>query len=185
MSHVRHTPLKLLGLVMLAGSLAVPGAAFADAEPQGLYSADQLLDAGVYSTKSNQHIGEVEDIILGNRMQIQAFVIETGDFLGLGGKAYVVSPKQVRVRTEPGEEATEPDYTVLIDFTADQLKRQPVYSNSWWNKAQNKAARAWDHAREGAHSAWTTIKQSSKSLYESAVDVVHSAAESVSNATNN
>lgn len=185
MTRVRNTALKLLGTTLLAASVVAPGAALAEPEPQGLYSADQLLDAEVYTTASQKEIGEIDDVILDNQMTIQSFVVDTGNILGLGGKAYVVQTDQVRVKTQPGEEATEPEYTVLIDLTAKQLKNQPVYSDSWWNKAQNRATQAWEQTREGAQSAWTAIKKGSQSLYESAKSAVNSAAENVAEATGN
>lgn len=190
MTRARNATLKWLGTIMLAASVIAPGAALANAEPpnaepQGLYSADELLDAEVYTTKNHQHIGEIDDIILGNQMTIQAFIVETDSIMGLGGKSYVVKTNQVRVVAQPGEKATEPEYTILLDLTAEQLKNQPVYSNSWWNKAQNRAAEAWSQTQEGAKSAWTTIKEGSKSLYQSAKSAVHDAAENVADAAGN
>ncbi|HSH49955.1 MAG TPA: PRC-barrel domain containing protein, partial [Halomonas sp.] len=53
---------------LLAGSIAAASAAQGDL--QGLYSADELLDADVYSSANPaESIGEVEDILLDDDMR--------------------------------------------------------------------------------------------------------------------
>lgn len=185
MPYMKRTGLQFIGSTALVAALIAPSAALANTEPQGLYSGESLLGSTVYTQDQHKDVGEIDDIVFDNQMSIQSFVVETDNKLGLSGKSYVVKTNQVRVKTNSSEQATDPDYDVLIGLTATQLEKQPVYSNSWWNKSQQQAEKAWQKTKQSADSAWTNVKQGSKSLYQSAKNAVHSAAESAADATNN
>ncbi|NNC22703.1 hypothetical protein HKX42_02465 [Salinisphaera sp. USBA-960] len=185
MQHSNNKTLGLIAPAALAIALAVPGTALANNKPQGLYSADQLLDADVYTKDGHKQVGELDDIVFDNSMRISSFVVESDDTLGLDGKSYVVNTNQVRVKTQGNQDSTHPDYTVIVDMSAKQLKDQPVYSNSWWTKSKKQASDAWQKTKDSANSAWTNIKQGSQNLYESAKNAVHSAAESAADVTGN
>lgn len=156
------------------------------AQPQGLYSADQLMGADVYSQgKPKQQVGEIHDILFGNDMHIQSFVVETDSTFGLGGKSYVVSPDQIRVQTQPGEEATEPQYRVTIDADKQQLSHYPLYSNSWWDKAQNEASEAWQQTKHTASSAWTSIESTTSHMVNGTQDAAGNTGDAAANAAHN
>ncbi|MGB7755155.1 MAG: hypothetical protein WBL23_03730 [Salinisphaera sp.] len=153
-------------------------------QAQGMYSADRLLDAPVYAKGNDSDaIGEVDDVLLGNNMQIQKFVVETkGKFGVLGGKSYVVSPDQLTVRTKTTGKATEPDYRVELNMTRNDLGNEPVYSDSWWTNAQNQAGQAWQDTKSATSSAWTQVKDTTSNLVNGGKNKAGEAANATSNA---
>lgn len=185
MQRYRQKLIRMMCIAVMTAAITGSSAALANAQPQGLYSAGQLIGSSVYTSSGHKNVGQLQDIIFDNNMTIQSFVVGTRNALGLGGKSYVVNTDQARVDTGQHSDSTHPNYTVIINFNAKQLKNQPVYSNSWWNKAKSQASDAWNQSKQSAQSAWTHIKQGSKSLLKSAERAVHSAAQSTANATNN
>lgn len=182
-------------LALAAGSSAAladsdtsntPGQQTTISQAQGMYSADRLLDAPVYAQGDDQHaIGEVDDVLLGNGMQIRSFVIETkGKFGILGGKSYVVSPDQLAVQTKTTDKATKPDYRVELNMSRDALGKEPVYSDSWWSNAQDQAGDAWQDTRSKASSAWTKVKSTTSNIVHGGKDKAGDAANATGNAAN-
>ena len=156
----------------------------AASQAQGMYSADRLLDAPVYAKgNDNDAIGEVDDVLLDNNMQIQKFVVETkGKFGVLGGKSYVVSPDQLTVRTKTTGKATKPDYRVELNMTRNDLGNEPVYNDSWWTNAQNQADQAWQDTKSATSSAWTKVKSTTSDLVNGGQNEADKAANATSNA---
>lgn len=183
---------KTSAAIVAIAFAASSGAAFGDqqngsatqgsAQPQGLYSADQLLDAEVHSTASNQEVGEIEDILFNNDMSIESFAVQTESSFGLGGKSYVVTPSQISVRAQQGDQATEPEYRVMLDADAEELRQNPVYSDSWWNKTQTQARQAWETTKDTASSAWTNIKEGTANLVNDADKATDAAADQAGDA---
>jgi len=169
----------------MTAAITGSSAALADAQPQGLYSAKQLIGSTVYTNSGHKNVGKLDNIIFDNDMTIQSFVVRTRQALGLGGKSYVIKTNQAKVDTGQHIDSEHPNYKVIINLNAKQLKKQPVYSNSWWYKAKNQASDAWNQSKQSAQSAWTHIKQGSRSLLKSAESAVHTAAQSAANATSN
>lgn len=156
----------------------------ASAQAQGMYSANRLLDAPVYAKGNDKDaIGEVDDVLLGNSMQIQDFVIETkGKFGVLGGKSYVVAPSQLTVRTQTTGKATKPDYRVELNITRNGLGNEPVYSDSWWTNAQNQAGQAWQATKNATASAWTQVENTTSNIVNGGKNEANKAANATSNA---
>lgn len=153
---------------------------------QGLYSAERLMDADVYTSGDNQKsIGEVEDVLLGNDMSIRSFVVQTNGKFGFGGKSYVVSPDDLTVKTMKTDHASQPDYRVTINMTGDQLSSQPVYSDSWWQNAQSQAADAWQTTKHSAKNAWTELKSTTSNIVNGGEDQAQDAKQATSNAADN
>ncbi|APE31535.1 hypothetical protein BOX17_11610 [Halomonas aestuarii] len=143
---------------LLAGGLALSGSALA--APQGLYSANELLDADVYSTSGSEQVGEVEDILLDNDMQVRALVVDTGNLLDLKGEQqFVVEAGKFTVETQNGNSLDEMVYRVNVDLSEEQLSQQPAYTNDWWQDAREGAQQAWETTKEGAASAWDTTQE--------------------------
>jgi len=89
---------KTSALVLTGITLAATSSfALAQQKPDGLYSADQLLDADVYMQGSDKSVGEIDDVILDNNMSVKSFVVETENAFGLDGQSYVVQPDQLGV----------------------------------------------------------------------------------------
>lgn len=143
---------------LLAGGLAVAGSAMAD--PQGLYSADELLDADVYATSGSDQIGGVEDILLDNDMQVRALVIDTGNLLDFqGNQQFVIETGKFTVETQNGNSLEEIEYRVNVDMSEEQIAEQPQYTNDWWQNAREGAQQAWEDTKEGAASAWESTQE--------------------------
>lgn len=151
---LRNTTLSLLA----AGGLALSASAMA--EPQGLYSSDELLDADVYTAADNREIGEVEDILLDNDMRVRALVVDTGDLLDINGEQeFVIEAGQFSVETHNGDNLDDIEYRVTVDMNGAQISQQPAYDNDWWRNARQGAHDAWDQTKEGAASAWDSTQE--------------------------
>lgn len=158
---MRQTTFSLTTALMATGLMAAGQAIAQQAatEPQGLYSADTILDANAYlADEPDNAIGEVEDILLDDDMQVQALVVESGATLGLGGRDIVIDNNQYRLETST-EDTGNAEHRVIIDASADELEEMPEYDANWWNEAQQRAREAWETTREGAESAWQRTRE--------------------------
>ncbi|MES1938695.1 hypothetical protein T5B8_00560 [Salinisphaera sp. T5B8] len=179
---VRKTSaIALTGITLAATSTF----ALAQQKPEGLYSADQLLDAEVYAQGSDKQVGEIEDVILDNNMTIKSFIVETESDFGLDGKSYVVAPDQLSVQTMQGDKATEPQYRINLMADGQTLSSYPVYNDSWWNNTQSQAADAWEQTKQSASSAWTRIKDGTTDLIDDTRDAFDGAADETGDAAEN
>lgn len=159
-----NTPfIKKLGAPLLAGSLTLSFSAIA---AQGLYSADELMDADVYDP-NGEDIGDVEDILLGDDMSVQALVIETGTVLGLGGRDVVAKLGTFTVRTASDEsEFDDIEYEVHMEATQEELKNFPEYNQDWWSETRRDLKQAWEKTKQNTRSAWESTKDASASAWE-------------------
>lgn len=155
--------IKKLGAPLLAGSLTLSFSAIA---AQGLYSADELMDADVYDS-TGEEIGEVEDILLGDDMSIHALVIETGEVLGMGGREVVAKRGTFTVRTESDDnEFDDIEYEVHMEATQEELKKFPEYDENWWTEARKDLRQAWEKTKHNTKSAWESTKEASASAWD-------------------
>jgi|GEM_PF-1162767 len=173
----KMTTAGIAGITLAATS----GVALA-AQPQGLYSADQLLEADVYLNNSDDQVGEIEDVILDNNMTIKSFIVESGGNFSLGGKSYVVDPNQLNVTANEGDSVLEPEYRVTLNASSEELESFPVYDVSWWNKAQTQASQAWEQTKDTAGTAWTNVKQGTSNLVDKAGNLTGNAADATGDA---
>lgn len=167
---------QTLGVATLAaGSVMMSQAALAqdDTGPQGLYSADELMDADVFlSSQPNDDIGDVDDILLGEDMSIQALVVEAGGVLDMGDKDFVVEKGDFTVETNNDDNLDNIEYRVVLDMDESALKQQPEYDNDWWQQAKTQAADAWENTKQGASSAWEDTKAATSDLLDDASDAI-------------
>jgi len=179
----RKTPMMTaIAGTLFAGGLAMSTGALA--ETQGLYSADELLDADVYSSASgNEDIGEVEDILLDNDMTVRAIVVDTGNLLDLGEKQYVVDAANFTVQTENGDSIEDIEYSVHVDMTNEEITQQPEYTDTWWNQTKSNVQNAWMDTKEGAESAWESTKAATAGALTSAGQAIENAGDSAEEAT--
>ncbi|WP_346797215.1 PRC-barrel domain-containing protein [Halomonas sp. Bachu 37] len=130
-------------------------------EPQGLYSADDLMDADVYyadAAVGDDEIGEVDDILLDDDMKVSALVIESDDILGLGGREIVVEAQYFRLETQT-EDDGDTEHRILIDATAEEMEGFPTYDRDWWEQTKQNASEAWNSTQQGAESAWQNTRE--------------------------
>ncbi|HET8792071.1 MAG TPA: PRC-barrel domain containing protein, partial [Modicisalibacter sp.] len=120
---------------LIAGGLAFSGSALA--APQGLYSTEELNDADVYlASDPSNDIGDVEDVLLDESMNLHAIVIDTGNLLDLGEKQYVIETGNFTVETSNGNDLENIEYAVHVDMTKEEITQQPEYTNDWWAQAK-------------------------------------------------
>ncbi|WP_163558018.1 PRC-barrel domain-containing protein [Halomonas sp. NO4] len=163
-----RSPRQLLTLTVaaLAGGFALGTAAQTTDQPQGIYSADDILDAEVYlSENPDQEVGEVEDILFNEAMQVTALVIESGSVLGLGGREIIVEAGQFSLLTETQDD-DDVEHRVMLDATAAELENYPVFSDAWWQQARLQARDAWEQTQEGAQSAWQQTQEGAERAWE-------------------
>lgn len=161
----------------LAGGQVMAQQQSKESEPQGLYSAEDIIDADVYMADNpDEEVGEVEDILLDDSMRVQALVIESGTTLGLGGREIVLDNDSYRLETFQ-ESDGDTEHRILVDSSAEELGDMPEYNENWWNQTRQQAREAWEATREGAQSAWQSTR-------EGAANVADSISDSVENGNN-
>lgn len=158
-----RTPMvQIAGISLIAGSMALSNAAFAE---EGLYSVSELLGADVYD-QAGEDIGDVEDILLGNDMSIHSLVIKTGDFLGMGGKEVVAERGSFTVSLE-NQDGTfdELDYQVHMEATEDDIRNMPEYDENWWSQTRQSLSEAWQNTKDTTESAWVSTREATASAW--------------------
>nr|WP_297459473.1 PRC-barrel domain-containing protein [uncultured Halomonas sp.] len=167
---------------LIAGGLTIGGSALA--APQGLYSTEELNDADVYLTSDpSNDIGDVEDVLLDESMNVHAIVIDTGNLLDLGEKQYVIETGNFTVETSNGNDLENIEYAVHVDMTEEQITQQPEYTNDWWTQAKQSTLQAWENTKETAASAWESTKAATANALDSASDAIENAGDSVEQST--
>ncbi|RUR34251.1 PRC-barrel domain-containing protein [Vreelandella nanhaiensis] len=142
----------------LLGSLAF-GVQASEQEPQGMYSAEDILDAEVYfANGSGDEIGEVDNILFDEEMRINALVIESGSVLGLGGREIVVGTDYFSLETHT-EDDGETEHRIILNATHEEVEAFPAYNRDWWEQTKANARDAWETTRDGAQSAWQSTRE--------------------------
>lgn len=172
---------RTLAVSLLAGSMAL---SFSANAAEGLYSADDLMDAAVFDS-SGEEVGEVEDILLDDGMALHSVIIETGGILGMGGREIVAERGSFTVQTKEAEgEWDDIDYEVHVEASQDAIKQFPEYNEGWWNQAKQTTARAWEDTKEGAASAWESTKEATSSAWRNIREGAEDAGDEAQDATN-
>ena len=159
---------RAMGISLIAGSMAFGLSAQA---AQGLYSADELMDADVYDS-NGEEIGEVEDILMSDDMSVHSLVIKTGDVLGLGGRDVVAERGSFTVRMEQDDkdddDFDDQDYEVHMEATQDEIKglRQA------WENTKETSRSAWEDTKQATSSAWHNVKEGADKMSDRAEDAV-------------
>ncbi|OXT00439.1 hypothetical protein B7H23_09930 [Notoacmeibacter marinus] len=86
-------------------------------------SVEQLIGTTVYG-QSEENLGEIGDVILGDDKSIEAYIIDVGGFLGIGEKPVAISPDAIELM----KQAESDDYAIFTKFTEEQLDQQAEYS---------------------------------------------------------
>lgn len=161
---MRARLIQAMGISLVASSMAFSLSAHA---AQGLYSADDLMDADVHDS-SGQEIGEVENILMDDSMSVHSLVIKTGDVLGMGGRDVVAERGTftLRMEEEGDDQFGDLDYEVHMEATQDEIKALPEYDESWWNQTSDAMSRAWENTKETSQSAWQDTKQATSSAWQ-------------------
>ncbi|PLW81369.1 hypothetical protein CWI75_16180 [Kineobactrum sediminis] len=163
--------IRKLGIPLLAGAMGLSLSAFGQdgaQDAQGLYSAEDLIGAEVFDA-NGEEIGNVEDILLGNDMGLYSLVIQTNEFLGIGGTDIVAKRGDFTVRVEDKDPMFgNVKYDVHITSAGENLKGFEEYTEQWWDDTAQNLNDAWESARDTTKSAWESTKQATASAWESA-----------------
>ena len=90
-------------------------------KPAGGFHADDLIGSKVKHRGSDENIGEVQDLIIGDDGRIVGVIVKTGGFLGLGGQ-------NVGLGWDHLEHTQEDDDSVFYtDMEKDALRDAPEY----------------------------------------------------------
>ncbi len=166
---------QILGAITATTLLSTTSMAMAS--PQGLYSADELMDADVYlQNDDNNVIGEVEDILLDDNMQVAALVVESDDSMGLDENQYVVETGKFTLETEQGDDLDALEYRIHLDMDVSEFEQQPNYTTDWWQDTRKSAAAAWDETKNTAASAWQDTRQATANALTTAGNAISGAA---------
>ncbi|MCG6657712.1 PRC-barrel domain containing protein [Halomonas campisalis] len=142
--------------------------AHAQFEPQGLYSAQSILDADVYfEAAPGTEAGSVADILLGDDMRVHALVVRPDTGVGLGDNPLVVTNPHYHLVTHEDDEG-QITHDVIIDTPEEALEEMPHYDQDWWDLARERARDAWDTTQEGAISAWHYTREGADRIGEGA-----------------
>jgi sporulation protein YlmC with PRC-barrel domain len=87
----------------------------------GSLNASQVIGMKVIND-SNESIGKIGELVLGNNGQVSGVVVDVGGFLGIGAHPVLLDWKQVALVDQDG--STE----ALVKMTKDNLKKMPAYS---------------------------------------------------------
>jgi sporulation protein YlmC with PRC-barrel domain len=87
-------------------------------------SAEDLIGATVYGANDDS-IGEVGDIILSDKEEIEAYIIEVGGFLGIGEKPVAIDSAELEIMSDQGG-----NLFIFTPFSEEQLENQPAYDES-------------------------------------------------------
>ena len=151
------------GLLMTALAASVQ----AESEPQGLYSAQALLDAEVhFSAAPDSQPSRVADLLLGDDQRVHAIVVHSDSSLGQDGDALVVANTHYRLVNHGDNGETRHD--IIVDADPATLESLPRYDQEWWDSARQRTREAWQRAGEGAESAWQSTQRGLDRVGESA-----------------
>ncbi len=118
---------------------AAPAAGQAAQAPQTTgdgYLATQMIGENVYNGTGDdaEHIGDVNDIVIGADGNIQAVVVGVGGFLGIGEKNVAVDFAQLDWADRDG------DRWLVAPMTKEQLEQQTAFDRSAYEPQQPVAA---------------------------------------------
>jgi sporulation protein YlmC with PRC-barrel domain len=172
-----------LKMSMLAGGIALSLSAHA---AEGLYSADDLMDADVYGS-SGEEVGEIEDVLLDDGMQVHSLIMETDTLLGLGGSKLVLERGQFTVKPDKDSDNkwNDVEYEVHVDATQDEIKQFDEYNKGWWNETKESMTQAWENTQEGAASAWENTKEATSSAWHNTKEAVENMGDEAEEKTDN
>ena len=88
----------------------------------GSWQAETILGREVRSSKANESIGRIVDVIADRRGKIRAALIDFGGFLGVGSRKIAIDWDALNFT--PGENGRS---VITLDLTRDQMKAAPEY----------------------------------------------------------
>ena len=103
------------------GDEQAAGERYLSGKPTGGLHSDEIIGSTVKHRGSDEDVGEIQDLIIGDDGQIVGVVVTTGGFLGLGGQ-------DVGLGWDHIEHTQEDDESVFyVDMEEDALREAPEY----------------------------------------------------------
>ncbi len=97
------------------------GEQYFSAKPEGSFYADEVIGQTVKHRQSDEDVGEITDLVIGDDGRIVGVVITTGTFLGLGGQEVGLGWDQI-------ERSMEDDESVFfVDMDEEALRNAPEH----------------------------------------------------------
>lgn len=90
--------------------------------PNGMVSASKLVGLNVYDT-ADKSVGEIKDVVLTSKGEVQRAIVSVGGVLGFGAKEVALNWSDIQFRTD-GD-----NLKAVVAMTPDQLKALPEYRN--------------------------------------------------------
>jgi hypothetical protein len=84
-------------------------------------TASNLMRTEVYNLQ-DEHIGRIEDLVIGGGREVAAVVVGVGGFLGLGQRYAALPPGAVVLTRQPNG-----SMRAIVDATRDQLRNAPEF----------------------------------------------------------
>ena len=111
----KHDAMKADGEQQMSGQQQMTS------KPAGAFYADDIIGKNIKQRNSDEEIGEIQDLIIGEDGQVVGVVVTTGAFLGLGGQEVGLAWDQV-------EHTVEDDESVFYtNVDEDTLRESPKY----------------------------------------------------------
>ncbi len=97
------------------------GEQYMSGKPAGAFYADDVIGKTVKHRASDEDVGEIEDLVIGEDGSILGVVISTGGFLGLGGQDVGLGWDQLQHTMEDDE------YVFYVYMDEETLRNAPEY----------------------------------------------------------
>jgi sporulation protein YlmC with PRC-barrel domain len=176
---------------------AIPSGVFYKGQQANQYLARDLLLGAKVRNETGQIIGDIEDLILNDKNEVEGVVMGTGGFLGAAekrvgvrlsalkiaekdGRTVVTLPqatKDVLKALEPYKRAKPPKslYDRAMEKAQELSERAAETSRDAYQAAKEQAGPALDRARERASEAYDAARDKAKELTDRAKEPTPSA----------
>jgi sporulation protein YlmC with PRC-barrel domain len=174
----------LLILAVPAGAqqakVVIPSKTFYRGQEAAQYLAkDRLIGSQVHD-KDGKIIGEIEDLILNNRNELEGVIIGVGGLLGAGEKQVGVRYPALQITKQDNKEKiTLPGATKEVLAALEPYKRaQP--KKTLLERAKEKAEQLSEKTKETAGPAPEKAKEATKGALEKGKELIESTKEKIS-----
>lgn len=95
-----------------------------DQQVDGQRLTSKLVGAAVYST-TGEHIGDINDVIVGSDGMVRGYLVGVGGFLGIGEKNVAISYGAVSSTVDDGGSPR-----LVVNLTKEQLTDAPAFNSA-------------------------------------------------------
>ncbi|MFN4271359.1 MAG: PRC-barrel domain-containing protein [Aliihoeflea sp.] len=95
-------------------------------------SADEFIGSEVFSV-NDEHIGNVNDVLLTQDAEIDAVVVDVGGFLGMGAREVALGMDDLELLSD-----ADGNWYVYTPYTQEQLESSPEYDQARWTEERDQ-----------------------------------------------